>query len=733
MDTNYSNTEAANRVDIFEKYCEFLNAFDESIQFQIHILTKQLARTSLRLSIEAPKDASPTLRQCIGEYNDLQRNRFVGDDSYIQEKYITISIAEENYDAARKRIDLIDNETMDLLRRVCLGTHRLDKLERLTLLREVYRPDDTAELSYDRMVRTGIHGKDLIAPYSMDTTHDNYIMLGDYFTQTLFLTDYPLDISDELIKEITSVDESILLTINVLPQNPQAAIQSVKQRQKKLDREKEDNRSKQAKMGVLDPEPPRELRKAIESTDAFLNDLESRNEKMFLANVLIHARAKTLEDLRAIVEKIANKVNKSGCTIKPFTFAQEEALDSVVPLGRNDTFVKRTFTTTSLAAFIPFNVVEIVQHDGLSYGKNKLSHNVICLDRKQLQNPHGFYFGQSGSGKSMAAKAEIWECFWRTDDDMIIVDLDGEFTKVVKLLGGQVIEVSNAATTKINPFDINENYGGGEDPNPVPFKSDYIISLIEVTLNYRNGIDPIMRSVIDRCVRYIYSAYLDDPREENIPTFVDFYKALQKQREPEAKYLVSALEIYIEGSLNIFADKTNVDIHNRLICFNVKDLGSQLKVMGMTVIQDFIWNQISKNQALDKKTWLWNDEIHHSLKNQNTGDWLINSWKRGRKYGLIATGMTQEVRDVCRSEEAKALISNSEFIVLYKQKPDMIPDIAQVMSLSDNQVKKLLSCEEGTGLMKAGNSMVEFSNRFEQGTKLFEIFSTDVGKKKRVG
>ncbi len=542
------------------------------------------------------------------------------------------------------------------------------------------------------------------------------------------MTEFPQDLSDELVKEITSLDESILLTINAMPQNPQLAIKEVRKRLKTLDMEKENNRTRQVKIGVVVPEPPRDLRKAIENTEAFLSELETRNEKMFLANILIHVRAKSLEEMEAIVEKIENKVNKSGCTLRPFIFAQEDALNSVIPLGRNDTFVKRTLTTTSLAVFIPFNVVEIVQPGGFSYGKNKLSNNIICLNRKLLTNPHGFIFGQSGSGKSMGAKAEIWECFFRTNDDIIVIDLDGEFTKVVNLLGGQVIEVSNSAKTKFNPFDINQFYGGDEELNPVPFKSDFIISLIEVTLNYRDGIDPVMRSVIDRCVREVYRNYLDNPCEENIPTFMDFYEMLQKQKEPEAKYLVSALEIYIEGSLNIFASKTNVNINNRLICFNTKDLGSQLKVMGMSIIQDFCWNLVSKNQELDKKTWLWNDELHHSLRNPCTANWLINSWKRGRKYGLVATGMTQEVRDVCKSEDAKALIANSEFIMLYRHKPDMISDLAQVMSLSDQQIKKLLTCDKGTGLFKAGNSIIEFNNRFAKDTKLFDALSTDVGK-----
>ncbi len=731
-DTNYSNTQESSRYGIFEKYCEFLNAFDDTMLFQVHILTKQLSRTNIDLYIHAPEDASEDLKQCVDEYNQMLKNRMNGNNSYIQQKYITVTIQDNDHTGAAVRFDRIDNEIIQQLRLIGCATKRLNKLERLSFLREIYRPDDTTALSYQKMASTGVIDKDLIAPYSMNTDHDDYIKLGDYYTQTLFLAELPKDLSDELVKDITTIDDSILLTVNVLPQNPRESIDEVRTRLKHLEKEKEDNRSRQVKYGILIPEPPRDLKKAIDNTQAFLSDLETRNEKMFIANVLIHIRAKSLEELSFIADNINSKVYKSGYTLRPFTFAQEDGFNSVLPLGRNDTFIKRVFKTSSLASFIPFNVVEVVHTGGLFYGKNKLSNNIILMNRKLYNNAHGFYFGASGSGKSMGGKDEIWECYWRTNDDILIIDPDGEFTKLVELLGGQVIEVSNNSTTKFNPFDINEFYGGEDEPNPIPFKSDFIISLIEVTLNNSKGISDIARSIIDRCIRHIYRSYQEDPCEENVPTFMDFYEHLKKQNEKEAKDLVSALEIYVEGTLNIFAGKTNVDLNNRILCFNTKKLGKQLKIMGMTIIQDFCWNLISKNQALNKTTWLWNDEIHHSLKNPSTGDWLINSWKRGRKYGLIATGMTQEVRDVIRSEEAKALLSNSEFVMLFRQKNDMIGDIAQVMNLSDQQIHKLLTCEKGTGLFKAGNSIVEFNNIIEPG-KLFDIFMTDVGKPHQAG
>lgn len=733
-DINYNHTENSEQEETVGRFCQFLNSFDETMPFQIHIMTKPLSRSHISLDISAKPDASDEQKLCVQEYNEYLRRRFVSDNTYTQEKYITVSIEESNYDLAQKRFQRIDSEKMSILHKLGSGTTMLDKIQRLTLLREIYRSDDTSEISYDRMTRSGVFDKDLIAPYSMDTSHDNYIRLGDRYTQTLFITDLPSDLSDAMLYEITTIDRRLLVTVNIAPQNPSQAIQQVKKRLKSLDREMEDSLSRQSNQGIVRPKPPRDLEKAIENTDSFQEELSTRNEKMFLSNMLIFVSAKSLEEMDEIVEAIRDKISTHGCTIKPFTFAQEEGLNSVVPLGRNDTFVKRTHTTTSLAAFIPFNVVEIVHPSGLCYGKNQLSHNIILMDRKRYINAHGFFFGASGSGKTTGAELEIWECFFRNNDDMIIIDPEGGFTKLVNLLGGQVIDVSSAAKTRFNPFDINEYYGGDEDPDPVPFKSNFIISLIEVTLNYRDGIDPAARSIIDRCVREVYKAYRENPCEKNIPTFKEFYDILRKKDDPVSRYLASGLEIYVEGSLNIFAGRSNVDIHNRLICFNTKNLGKQLQVMGMSIIQDFCWNLISKNQALNKHTWLWNDEIHLSLRNPTTADWLTNSWKRGRKYGLIATGMTQEVRDAARSEGGQAMIANSEFIVLFRQKKTEIKSISDLMGLSKQQVSNLQLCDSGVGLFKAGNSIVEFDNQFDKKQKLFEYIRSDIhGSEKKPG
>ena len=730
QDTNYVNVPEALQVGILEKYCKFLMALDDHSQLQIHVLSKPLARSTVHLQLPVPEGATELQKQCITDYNDAIADRLTGSDAYIQEKYMTFTVSEPDYIQAKKHFERIDRDALSLLRAIGCQTRQMEKIPLLYLLREVYRPEDHSEISWLQMARTGIYDKDIIAPDTFETAvqGEQYIKLGDYYTRTLFLADFPQDISDGLIQQIVSLDEDILITINVQPQESQYAVQQLRKRLRMLDMEKANNLSRQSKAGVLIPEVPRDLQNALKAVETFLESLRTRDEKMVLANFLVYVRGKTPEEVDAVMKSVQDRVAAAGCSARPFRFDHENGLNSVVPLGRSDCFVSRTFTTSSIAAFVPFNVVEIVQDNGFSYGRNGRSNNVLTLNRKNYTNAHGFYFGTSGSGKSMGAKAEIWECYWRTGDKILIIDPDGEFIPLVEMMGGEVVDLSNSSTSHFNPFDINEYYGGDEDPNPVPLKSDFIISLIEITLNYHNGIDPITKSVIDKCVREIYQPYLSKPKQQNIPTFEDFYEALLRQESQEAQDLARALEIYVHGSLNLFNGRTNVDTENRVLCFSTRNLGKQLRVMGMSIIQDFCWNLISRNQAEKKTTWLWNDEIHHSLRNPTTAEWLMNSWKRGRKYGLIATGMTQEVRDVCRTEESKALIANSEFIMIYREKPDMIEDLSQVISLSEQQENFLLTCEPGTGLFKAGNNIVEFSNRFPRTGELYRLFSTTVGR-----
>lgn len=350
------------------------------------------------------------------------------------------------------------------------------------------------------------------------------------------------------------------------------------------------------------------------------------------------------------------------------------------------------------------------------------------MDRRKLVNAHGLYLGSSGSGKSTGAKLEIWEVFFRTKDTIIIIDLEGEFVSETKLLGGQVIDIRADGADQINPLDINLQYSGKENESPIPMKTEFVMSLLETAGAFRTEDAPIAKSIISRVCKMIYNPYLQNPIEENIPTLTDFYNVLKEQPEPEARHMTIALELYVTGSLDLFAGKTSVDLNNRLICFNVEHLGEQMRVFGMTVIQDFIWNLLTKNRDKNCATWLYNDEIHHSLRRESTAEWLFKSWKRGRKYGLVATGMTQEETDLTLTQQSRTLISNSEFIMLYRHQEQDIPALLEMIDLSDEQTSDLLRCDPGTGLFKAGNAILQFNNKLPENTLLYKTMSTSVGE-----
>lgn len=729
-DINYNNTSEENRINIFEKYCKFLNSFSQNTKIQLHIENCPLSKTKLNVLIDSSSDNSDKLNKCIDEYNEMQESRLIGSDSFIKKKYITLTISADSLDEAIRKFIRLESDSMSELTASGCRAMRLNHIDRLYLLRNIYRPDDYSVISNETIAKTGVYGKDLITPYSIDTTNENYLKFDDFYTKTLFITNLPEELSDEIIGRIMDVEENIFITMNIEPQNPQEQIQKVKDKLKKLKMDKTASEISQAKSGVMFPEAPMEVLDNIESAKEFLSDLKKRHEKVFMANMLIHVRGKNIKELNDIVDKITVKVNANDCALKPFTFGHEDGFNSVLPLGRNNAFIKRTLTTSSTAVFIPFNVLDLVQRSGFSYGKNTLSNNLIYFDRRRLQNPHGFILGASGSGKSMGVKAEIWECFWRNDDDIIIIDPDGEFVKLVNMLGGQVIDISASSQTYFNPFNFSLSYSGDDDESPLAFKSNFIISLIEAALNFHDGIDMAARSIIDRVILKIYDKYMKTKKDIDIPTFKEFYEILKQQPEDEAKAIAIGLEIYVHGTMNIFANRTNVELNNRLICFNTKNLSSQLKNMGMMIVQDFCWNRITQNQILNSKTWLWNDEIHHSLRNPTTCEWLATSWKRGRKYGLIATGMIQEANECFIHPGAKSLIANSEFILLYHQTPEMLNDLDRVIELTAEQKKNLLSCEQGTGILKAGNTLIEFSNRYPEGTDLYSLMQTNVGKTK---
>ena len=437
---------------------------------------------------------------------------------------------------------------------------------------------------------------------------------------------------------------------------------------------------------------------------------------------------KTKQELENSVFQASSIAQKHNCNLRRLDYQQENALMSSLPLALNLIDIKRGMTTSSTAIFVPFTTQELFQNDkeALYYGLNALSNNLIMVDRKKLKNPNGLILGTPGSGKSFSAKREITNAFLVTDDDIIICDPESEYTALVKKLKGQVIKISPSSNHFINPMDINSNYS--EEDNPIALKADFILSLCELVVGGKDGLQPIEKTVIDRCVHQIYQNYFKNPIPENMPLLEDLYHALLKQEEKEAHHVATALEIYVKGSLNLFNHRTNVDITNRLVCYDIKELGKQLKKIGMLVVQDQVWGRVTINRNAGKTTRYYMDEFHLLLKEEQTASYSVEIWKRFRKWGGIPTGITQNIKDLLSSREVENIFENSDFIYMLNQAAGDRQILAKQLNISTHQLSYVTQSGEGEGLLFYGNVILPFVDHFPTDLELYRIMTTKLSE-----
>ena len=457
-----------------------------------------------------------------------------------------------------------------------------------------------------------------------------------------------------------------------------------------------------------------------------LRDLQSRNERMFLLTFLVVNIADTKQKLDNDVFRASSVAQKYNCQLTRLDFQQEQGLVSALPLGVNQIKIQRGLTTSSVSIFVPFISQELFQGgEALYYGLNATSGNMILADRKQLKTPNGLILGTPGSGKSFSAKREILNVFLVTTDDIIICDPEAEYFPLVHRLGGQVIKISPTSSQYVNPMDMSLNYS--EDDNPLALKSDFILSFCELAAGGRNGLEPVEKTLIDRAVRTVYRPYLADPKPENVPILGDLYDEIKQQPEPEAQRIAAALELYVHGSLNVFNHRTNVDINNRLVCFDIKELGKQLKNLGMLVIQDQVWNRVTVNRSEGKATRYYVDEFHLLLRGE-VGSWSVEIWKRFRKWGGIPTGITQNIKDLLASAEIENIFENSDFIYLLNQASGDRKILCERLNISNQQAAHISNSGPGQGLIFFGNVILPFMDHFPQDNELYSIMTTKPGE-----
>ena len=860
-DINYQLAQNEDKNAIFENWCDFLNYFDSTIHFQISFINhhSNMKEFESVIQIQPQNDAFDDVRM---EYAQMLRDQLAkGNNGLVRTKYITFGIEAENIREAKPKLERIEADILNNFKVLGVSAYPLNGEERLQILYETFNQEEKVpfQFSYDRILRSGMGTKDFVAPTSFVFKEGKTFQMGNTIGAASYLQILAPELTDKMLAEFLDMNRNLIVNLHIQSIDQMKAIKLVKNKVTDINRMKIEEQKKAVRAGYDIDIIPSDLNTYGGEAKRLLEDLQSRNERMFLVTVLFLNTGKTKQELDNAVFQTAGIAQKYNCSLRRLDYMQEQGLMSSVPLGMNMIPIKRALTTTSTAIFVPFTTQELFMGgESLYYGLNALSNNMIMVDRKKLKNPNGLILGTPGcftgetklllpdgrkasflellaekeevfvnsfdfqkqelvkargydvrctkevtelvevelengetvrctpdhwfltqsagymeacnlkvgakfipehevkavrflnleeavpvydisvegyqnfllscgvvvhnSGKSFAAKREIANVFFATQDDIIIGDPEGEYYPLVHALGGQVIHISPTSHDYINPMDINLDYS--DDDNPLGFKSDFILSLCELIMGSRNGIEAEEKSVIDRCLPLVYQKYFENPIPENMPVLGDLYDCLRKQEEVQAQRIATALEIYVNGSLNVFNHHTNVELNNRIVCFDIKDLGKQLKKLGMLIVQDQVWNRVTVNRVAHKSTRYYIDEFHLLLKEEQTAAYSVEIWKRFRKWGGIPTGITQNIKDLLASREIENIFENSDFIYMLNQAAGDRQILAKQLNISPHQLSYVTNSGEGEGLIFYGNVIIPFKDRFNHNLRLYSLMTT---------
>ena len=723
-DINYQLAQADDKTAIFENWCDFLNYFDASVSVQLSFINQGTQRGEAEKAIDIPArdDAFNSIR---AEYADMLKNQLAkGNNGLVKAKYITFSVEADNLAAAKSRLARIETDVLNNFKVLGVSAHPMTGYERLQTLHGVFHPEgEPFSFDFSWLAPSGLTTKDFIAPSSFRFGEGRYFRMGKKLGSVSFLEILAPELNDRMLADILDLETGIIVNLHIKSIDQTEAIKTIKRKITDLDKMKIEEQKKAVRSGYDMDIIPSDLATFGNEAKNLLQDLQSRNERMFLLTFLVVNMADTRRKLENDIFAAAGIAQKYNCRLTRLDYMQEPGFMSSVPLGENLIPIQRGLTTSSTAIFIPFITQELFQTGAsLYYGLNALSNNMILCDRKKLKNPNGLILGTPGSGKSFAAKREMANAFLITDDDIIICDPEAEYYPLVQRLNGQVIRLSPTTAQYVNPMDINLNYS--EDDNPLALKSDFILSLCELVIGGKEGLQPVEKTVIDRAVRGVYRPFLADPAPEKMPILGDLYDELLKQPEPEAARIAAALELYVSGSLNVFNHRTNVELNNRLVCFDIKQLGKQLKKLGMLIVQDQVWNRVTVNRAEKKSTRYYMDEFHLLLREEQTAAYSVEIWKRFRKWGGIPTAITQNVKDLLASREVENIFENSDFVLMLNQAAGDRAILAKQLNISPQQMSYVTHSEAGEGLLFYGNVILPFVDRFPKDTELYRVMTT---------
>lgn len=723
-DINYAVADPADQETMFKGYATLINTLEAGATTKITINNRRLNRANFEQNILLPM-AHDGLDHYREEYNQMMLDKAMGSSSIVQDKYITVSVYKRNIEEARSSFKRIGAELAAHFSRLSSKCFPLEAVERLRIFYDFFRAGEEAEFAYNlkQSMRKGHSFKDYICPDTFEFESD-YFRMGDRYGRVIFLRDYATFIKDTLVTKLCDLNRSMMLSIDIIPVPTDEAVREVENRLLGVETNVTNWQRRQNQNNNFSATVPYDMEQQRGELREFMDDLTTRDQRMTFGVMTIVHTTDTKEQLDSDTEALRSIASAGVCQLATLKYQQMDGLNTALPYGMRRIDALRTLTTDSLAAFMPFHVQEIYHNNGMYYGQNAISKNMIIADRRRLLNGNSFILGVSGSGKSFTAKQEmIGVILSDPNADIIVIDPERECSLLINEMRGEVIHISATSENHINAMDMNSNYD--DEGNPMVLKSEFIMSLCEQLMDGAK-LGAKQKSIIDRCTALTYRYFLQGNYMGVPPTLQDLREVLLKQREPEAHEIALELELFTEGSLNTFAKQTNVNTDSRLICYDILDLGKQLMPIGMLVVLDNILNRITRNRAQKRNTFIFIDEIYLMFQHEYSANFLFKLWKRVRKYGAFCTGITQNVTDLLESHTAQTMLSNSEFIIMLNQAGPDREKLAELLTISNEQLGFITDVGVGEGLMKVGSALVPFVNDFPKdiAPQLYRLMTT---------
>ena len=725
-DINYQTARGDDQLELFTKYCEVLNYCDPSMHLQINIINKKIDQDVFKETMYMPLNGDE-LDKYRKEINSmLSEKALQGQNSILREKYLTFSTNSNSHTTAISALSRLESDLMGYFKTLGCDVKQSSGLERLELIHDIFRPEDRFSFSYKDIVQTGLTTKSFVAPVSFDFSNKELFSFSNHFGQVLFIRELPSELTDKIVSELSDLPINMNISIHITSEDQGKALEYVRKQIAFMEMEATGKQDQAIQKGRnTEIAIPMETRRSYEEATKLLDLLENKNQRMFKVTFLIYTSSTDLQTLKDNVSQIIATGRKNNVKIDSLELRQREGINSILPLGKNFVNIKRTLTTASTAIFIPFTTMELYQKGGMYYGLNALSRNMVIFNRYNLKAPNGLILGSPGSGKSFAAKREAINVLLNDPNaEVIIIDPEREYTELARGFDGEVVNISAGSKNYINPMDCNMDYA--DDEEPMHLKSEFILTVCELLVGGRQGLTASQRSIVSRACKICYAPFFANPEKNFTPTLRDFYKVVKAQPEPEAQSLALDLELYIEGTLCVFANRTNVNIKKRLVVFDVRDLGKQLRTLGMLVVLDQIWNRITQNRAIGKRTWIYIDEIQLLFTNEYSANYFFELWSRSRKWGAVPTGITQNVETLLLSDLARRMLSNSDFIMMLNQATSDRIELSNLLNISSKQLSYVTNSEPGHGLLFAGKSIVPFLDQFPTDTNLYKMMTTKI-------